>query len=76
MGFGLMPVNPYLIKQMPGRKSDVKGHPMDRVFASQRHVAWQYDPRSGDTVITDIFPQIYPLAGAEDPLSISPYMGK
>ena len=24
MGFELMPVNPFLIKQMPGRKSDVK----------------------------------------------------
>ncbi|MDR2057340.1 MAG: IS110 family transposase [Dysgonamonadaceae bacterium] len=64
MGFEQTPVNPFLIKQLPGMKSDAKDAQVDSGVAVQRYGAQQFCSTTPDTGIAYILRQIQQTATA------------
>ena len=66
MGFEFMLVNPFLIKQMPGRKSDIKDAQWIACLLHKGMLRGQYGTCSHDSTIAYLFTQIHQIATTED----------
>ena len=66
-GFELMLVNPFLIKQMPGRKSDVKDAQRIACLLHKGLLRGSMNTFACYSEVAYLFPQIHQITGTEDP---------